>query len=784
MKSTRIAKILAVILVVAMLPLWTVGCGSKLCDNAYSGLKNQLLGDAKVNTNDAASKTYVTALDADVKYLLTYFNGSGWADKYVIPGESPKTNHYKNIYKLAVAWSTKGSEYYHSGEVLDAAKAALQNGYDTTFGVAQMGSNHIEFTLDMREVCALYLIRSVMLLESKLSKSEIAQWFSILDMKFPAPVGEGLDRLRSTYICIAYYSYLGNTENVEKFATSFIDDVLQLTETGDGRYGDGSYIWYLGNVSTLEAGVEAVDILTDLYVALKGTKCELPEATVEALYNWVVSMKHSLYTNGSAMAASLSSAITKGDYIGGNALAAMLKVAEICNKEQANTIKSIVKSYGSTAEENTGDGRFAIGLGTYGAALYAKVVKDKKIEATTEVLGAYSYAAADTLTVLGAKFGLSLAMTSIRTNKYDTVAIPYQEPNTKEVAYNGNLWFTRDGMFSLYTSEYKLPSTFWTYMNTARIPGTTVDNRPRQNIDISSYNGITNYAGSAVIGSTAVSAMIVTGNNAEYLSDLRGNKAWFVFDDKVVCLGSDITSSTVPKQASTSYVHNIETVIENIYYDKFNVVYHSMEEGDKLTLTGADTVIAGDTGYNALFFSRYGGVYIPASNLDVVKTRLVSTDGGNYAEIWMEHGATPDGASYEYAIYPVTAVKMGKFFEMFEEGGKIDYTVLSNDEKVQAVKDEKTGSVGYVFWTDASCNGVTTDFACNIMVKETDKQITIAIADISHNSPDNDGGTITLSGSFGNVVSADNGLTFNGNTITVDRNVAANGQTLTIVISK
>ncbi len=782
MKPTKIAKILAVILALAMLPLWTAGCGSKLCNNAYSTLKDQILGEEKLDTNDAATKTYLAALDAEVKTLMTFFSEGGWPSKHVTPGEDIKTHHYKSIYKLALAWNAKGSAYYHDGDVLNTAKAALQLGYEKHFGVSQLGSNAKTFTLDIRETCAIYLIRSVMLLEGKLKKAEIEQWFSIIELKFPAPVGTGFDKLRSTYICIAYYAYMKNEDNVAKFATSFIDEVIELTDSGDGRYADGSYIWNIGNVSTLEAGVEAVDMLVDLYVAFQGTECALPEATVEALYNWVVSMKHGLY-NGSAMSATLTYAITNGDYVGGRAIAAMLKVASICNDEQAAAIKSLVKSYGNQGDENKGDGKFAIGLGVDGAALYAKVIKDKKIEASTEVIGAYSYAATDTLSVLGVKFGLGIAMTSIRTNKYDTLANAYTDPNVKATAYNGNMWFTRDGMFSLYSSDYKLPSNYWSNVNTARLPGITVDNRPRQNMDVYTYNGITNYAGSVVLGSTAVSAMIGTGNNSEYLSDLRAKKAWFVFDDKVVCLGTDIYNSTVPKEASSSYTHNIETVIENIYYDKFNAAYTSIE--DDFTLTNAEKVLAGDTGINALFFTRYGGVYIPASNLDVVKTKLVTTDGGNYVELWIEHGATPNGASYEYAIYPSTAVNMRKFYEMLEENnGVADYTVLSNTADVQAVKDDKSGAVGYVFWNAATCNGITTDFACNIMVKETDNQITIAIADISHNAPDNAGGTITLTGSFSQVKSADAGLTFEGNTITVDRTVAGNGQTLTIVISK
>ena len=197
MKSTRIVKILAVILALAMLPLWTAGCGSKLCDQTFEALKGQLLGDGKVDTSDAATKTYLASLDAEVKNLKTFFSEGGWPSKNVAAGEDAKTFHYKSVYKLALAWSTKGSEYYHDGDILTMAKSALQHGYEVHFGVSQLGSNAKTFTLEIRETCAIYLIRSVMLLQSKLKDAEIELWFSILDLKFPAPVGEGLDKLRA-----------------------------------------------------------------------------------------------------------------------------------------------------------------------------------------------------------------------------------------------------------------------------------------------------------------------------------------------------------------------------------------------------------------------------------------------------------------------------------------------------------------------------------------------------------------------------------------------------------
>ena len=95
MKSTRFVKVLAVILVITMLPLWAIGCGSKLCDNTFNALANELLGDVKLDTKDAATKTYLAALDADVKYLIDYYNNEGgWPSRVITDGESIKTFHY------------------------------------------------------------------------------------------------------------------------------------------------------------------------------------------------------------------------------------------------------------------------------------------------------------------------------------------------------------------------------------------------------------------------------------------------------------------------------------------------------------------------------------------------------------------------------------------------------------------------------------------------------------------------------------------------------------------
>lgn len=763
MKLNRITKILVVLLAVTMLPLWSIGCGNRISGNVVSALNETLVGNGKLSKKDEASAAYLEQLDADAQALIYDFEKAGWKSDTYLAGEDFSVGHYRNIYKLALAWGTKGSSYYHKSSVLEKIKAALDFGYTDVFGENLVKSNG-STTVEIREKCAIYLLKTVLIVKSKLKASVLEDYLSIIDLKFPAPMGDGMDLIRTAYIAVANNAIKGETENVKKFSGVFLEDTIALAESGSGRYADGSFIWKL-NVGTLEVGVEAASLLADLCYAFSDTSCDLGEVATDALYNWVVSsMQYSLY-NGTAVGSSLSHEISEGDRMGGEAIGTMLKIAKLCGGDKAKAIRSLVKSYTGT--------EFKKYMGSYGTELYADVIDSKKIEASTELLGAHSYAMADYLTVLGSAFSLSLSMTSTRTNKYNTSEYAANANTELYGGYNGSLWYAREGMLTLYTSEYQLPGNYLSYMNTYRMPGTTVDNRVRDNSHVVSYNGITSFAGSAVLGSSAVSAMLAAGNNSEYISDLSAKKSWFVFGDKIVCLGADISNSTVP---SSSKDHSIETVIENIYYGKFDRVYTSLE--DKGTaVSNYDTEIAAGT---ALFLTKYGVVYIPTSNTSKAYMVMNKTDGGNYVELWFDHGSTPDGASYEYAIYPSSTGKMG---ELYDRVASNDYTVLANDASVQAVKDKTSGQVGYTFWDGASCNGITTDFGCTMLVSETDTTVTIAISDFTHNSFSNPGSTITLSGSY-NLSSADAGLSFSGNTITVDRSAAANGQTLVIVLTK
>ncbi len=782
MKINRLTRFIAILLVVTMMPLWMFGCGGGSSD-IREGLVDMMVGDGKLNDKNQVTKDYVTQLDSEVAELVLYYSKEGfWLPTYLEPGSTYVGRFYENCYKLAMAWATKESEYYHSSKVMSMIKKVLEYSYENLYGEAQKASGDGNLSTTERYDQAEYLVRTLLILDekNKLSTRKIEDYVSVVASKFPIPTGKGVDLARTSYIVLGYSVLLGDEEKITSTIATYAASVLNEVTSGSGLYADGSFIADTEIASSGSYGVIAFSEMVEIAYAVSGTKsdfaAEVPVA--DFLYKWGMnSIVPSLY-NGRAFAGTVSSYLTDAERLGGRAVSSLLALAEIVDETKAAEIEATVKGYGDNTNSD-----FHKYLTTYGMCRYEDIVKDEDLT-SKKVEGAYNLAAMDKLNVIGTKYSASLSLSSLRTTKYETRG-NYME-NTEELnltnAVNGKGWYTGDGMLMVYTSSYAPGSVYWQYVKGTRMPGTTVDSRDRVMSNSGGYDGTTNGAGSATLGNMAVAALDFVNNNNELRSDLKAKKSWFFFDGEIVALGAGITNTIVDSKADSQ---SIETIVENVFYGTFTSISTSVDqEGDRI-LTKDKVELAP----SALYIMKYGGIYVPADKNGTFKYTLSKTDGGNFVELWIDHNEVDQetgvsspvisGKTYEYAIVPSTSMNMGEFFEYAKNPG---YTVLSNTEQVQAVKDTSSGAVGYVFWGAGSCNGISTDFACTMMVLETDTQITVSISDFNHLASGT-AGNITLSAG-GSVVNASNGLTLNGNTITVDRNVAASGQTLTIVINK
>jgi len=814
MKINRLTRVIAVILVLSMLPLWMLGCG-RSTSRVSEKLVEMMLGDGKLSEKNEESLEYIARLDAEVEYLKTYFSNEGyWDPQWLEPNSSYQGLHYMNLYKCAVAWATKGSEHYHSGKVMSMIKKGLEYGKEVIYTQVALDDEidpdaEVEnaviaiddsesYAMNERLDVAEYLVRTLLILrdKNKLSKGKVENYVTPATERFAVPSGAGVDLARSAYIIIGSRALIGD-EDLIKSAIGTLSAAAVNVTNGSGLYADGSFVSDAKVASNGSYGVFAFSEMVEIAYAIQGeafdfaTELNIPDY----MYNWAVnSIVPSLY-NGRAFASGAASFLTDTESLGGRAVSSMLALAkyfeELEDDAKVTELKSIVKGY---AESKNSD--FNAYLTTFGATEYEDLLKDEDITAKT-VTGAFSFVNIDRLNILGTAYSASLSVSSLRTAKYETrknYLIEDEEEAAKK-SVNGKGWYTGDGMLMVYTTDYAPGSNYWKYVKGTRIPGTTVDSRNRSESMSDGYTGTDYNAGSAVSGNFAVSAYHFVNNNSELTSvGLMAKKSWFFLDGEIVALGAGINN---PKDIFATSGYAIETVVENIYVGNYTSICTSAQQSGDKTLA-KDKVEAAP---EAFFVLGYGGIYVPAAKNDALKYALNVTDGGNFIEVWLDHSdyvydeddnyyepnQLVSNKSYEYAIVPSTAMNMNDFFAYAQTPG---YKVLSNTEQVQAVADVSSGVEGYVFWEAASCaNGagtrtVSADFACNVIIKETDTQITVTVADITQTTSATPGNiNIGVTGTFDSA-SSSAGITLNGTTVTVDRTVAASGQSLTIVINK
>jgi chondroitin AC lyase len=311
---------------------------------------------------------------------------------------------------------------------------------------------------------------------------------------------------------------------------------------------------------------------------------------------------------------------------------------------------------------------------------------------------------------------------------------------------NENLLGSRqsDGRFHLsmtgdeYFGRDIFPALDWT-----RLPGITVEQSATAANDRFGY-GTRTFAGGVSDGVNGVSAMEL----APLGSTLTARKSWFFFGDAIVFLTNSISATTG---------NTVETIVNQ--WPLTNPAASLTREGNWAHAEGV--------GY---FFPSGGNVQTKRETRTGTWAALGASDdtqprSATFLTLWLDHGAAPRNATAEYVIIPnITASAMRTW------AGSNPITVLANNSAVSAVRDNRTGAVGIVFWTAGSFDGITADGAAVVYVDG----MNYSIADPTSGSGTR---TITIPGRYTgtNAVAG-----IRSTTISAPRNA---GQTFTVALT-
>lgn len=277
-------------------------------------------------------------------------------------------------------------------------------------------------------------------------------------------------------------------------------------------------------------------------------------------------------------------------------------------------------------------------------------------------------------------------------------------------------YYLGDGATYLYQTgnEYKNIFPFWDWK---KIPGTTTlqDDEPLPVLTARGYRIPSDFVGGVSDGENGIA--VLDYNRLGVLA----KKSWFMFDDKIICLGAGINSDeNLP----------VTTSVNQSY---LNGAVEFKTTDNRVTNWPVETL-----GYKWILHDNIG-YYFPNSSLvnlitDEVTgkwtdvTKLLSEEMllAKIFKLYLEHGVNPEDQTYEYILVP-NATKTELEQMVIEPPFSI-----SNQTDNQEVIASNGNIAGIVFYEPGNSNvfgGIETDQPCLIMVKKLENGLEVSVAD-------------------------------------------------------
>lgn len=281
-------------------------------------------------------------------------------------------------------------------------------------------------------------------------------------------------------------------------------------------------------------------------------------------------------------------------------------------------------------------------------------------------------------------------------------------------------YYMGDGVALLSNNgkEYENIFPFWDWK---KLPGTTIiqDKKPLPIIKFKAFKTNSTFVGGVSNGKNGIAVM-------DYNRDgLQAKKSWFLFDDKMVCLGSDISANTndhVTTAINQSFLkgnviigvnNNIQTNVRNAKAIQPNWILH-------------DSI-----GY---LFPKTGNINFSTNILEgswneVAKRYRPVLLTEHIFKLWFNHGSQPKNKSYNYMLVPnATQDKMLRL----HKNKPFNIINTKQQHSVESLDKTQAGIVFYEHGTSKIKGGIRVDKPCVLLIEEKTNQLIVAVSDPSH----------------------------------------------------
>lgn len=748
--------------------------------------KNAAVKSKLTSIEKNAEKAIAAYQGVQNPYVLFSGDGYDMSDAKTVKA-NPVTSDpfYKTsqaIYDMALAYSTNGTKYYKDATLQKKLLEAVNAYYE-------IYSKHMSYKdADGRlfgnwwnwEIGVPTKMTSVLaLMQSEINKAHpqlISNFVKCFDnnlrcgkngdVDLTSAMHTGTNLIDITTNRMIQGALINDTKRIEKavsdmmtvFAT--IDPYHIVNNNTDGVYADGSFIQHHRVAYTGSYGKLLLQkAVSSLYV-LKDTPWQ-PKDQVSTIENWIYSsflpLMHEGYMSEVVKGRAVSRSAT-GYSDSAGVIEAMTLLTTFLSDANSTKMKQQLKYVVDSMPVD-----FSVSsLNLPAIAPYTAIINDTTIPAVNSVAqGSVAFNAMDRNLQLGDDFTFALSRSSNRIAKYEYMSGENLKP-----------WFQGDGAFYLYlsgvdqTKQYGV--NYFTTVNPYRLPGTTVPNEERKTI-MELYDGsqfYPKYTASSTeqndyvyfpVGTNTFSASVslksdgvsmagmqlgdengYTAKQAGLLPDdfvayknATGNKSWFMMNDQIVFMGSNI---------GDTLKRDVTTTIDN-----------RMSAPDaKITVTAQDTAgkavsIKPGTFSNLQWLAYQDdslktnvGYYFPQAKEIKIETptieenqksiRNVASQQDNmitekYFTMTYEHGKKAED-SYSYVMVPNATAETMK---QYATNPTIE--ILENSKNIHAVRDTKDNITAMNFFAAGKSSGVQASKPVSLLMKKADGKITVALSD-------------------------------------------------------
>lgn len=495
---------------------------------------------------------------------------------------------YEHILDLTKAYACAGSAYYHDETLLKDIRFCLdfmEEHYYSNKGRASWQMKGDDNWFEWYIGVPYQLVQILICIEDKLTEEEIEDYLHYYYSTMAFPYDTGANKADSCLNVMGAALLQNDYKKVVEMTASvlgtylYVDDGLRSLSGIDyispygkpmvqreGFFTDGSYIMHWLFPYTGGYGIAHYDALVEFEAVITGTPFEINNPLKYNVPAFFLDSFNTISYGTAFFTSIMGRQIQGGSYKKTDTiLPKTFMLAENYDEATKNEIYAIIKDTYIDTPYKEG---FIKNLPINFVKKFKDMIEDDNVKALEEVKMSKTFHNMDRVVHKRDDWATSIAMSSSRIFNYECIN-----------GMNLRGWYQADGRteWLIKDTDTNLTSEYWNTINPYRLPGTTVDTQKRKEVSVhlrNSYLSSKNFVGGASLNNEySIAAMELesqhfdtdhgTASNSQttlnpaHKNDLTAKKAYFMTDDAVICLGTDVN-------ASDNNNAEVLTIVENV----------------------------------------------------------------------------------------------------------------------------------------------------------------------------------------------------------------------------